>query len=96
MPQYLYLIKPVNDWTKGEMTAQEEQLMGEHFMYLQENLEKGKLMMAGPVLDRSLGIGIIETETAEEAQKIALNDPAVSAGIVTLELKEMRVALWRK
>ncbi len=96
MPQFFYLIKPVNDWTNGEMTERDGQLMGEHFMYLKENLEKGKLMMAGPVIDRSMGIGIIETDTKEEAEEIGNNDPAVKAGIVTLELKEMRVSLWRK
>jgi len=96
MPQYLYLIKPVNDWVNGEPTEEENRIMGEHFMYLKENLEKGKLMMAGPLVDRSQGIGIIEADSQEEANEIGFNDPAVKAGIVKLELKEMRVALWRK
>lgn len=96
MPQFLYLIKSVNDWVNGEPTEEEGKIMGEHFMYLKKNLEDGKLMMAGPLVDRSLGVGIIETDTAEEAHEIGFNDPAVKSGIVTLELKEMRVALWRK
>ncbi len=96
MHQFLYLIKPKNDWTNGEMTEQEEQLMGEHFMYLKEKFDAGKIMMVGPCVDKSLGVGIIEAETKEEAEDIGKNDPAVKAGIVTLELKEMRVALWRK
>jgi uncharacterized protein YciI len=96
MPQFLYLIRPKNDWTNGEMTEDENRLMGEHFMYLKKNLEEGKLMMAGPCIDKSLGVGVIEADTKEEVEEIGKNDPAVKAGIVTLELKEMRVSLWRK
>lgn len=96
MPQYFYSIKPKNDWTKGEMSPEEMKLMGEHFTYLKEHFDKGKVMMVGPCLDKSMGVGIIETDTAEEAQEIGNNDPAVKAGIVTLELKPMQVSLWRK
>ncbi|MBX7044994.1 MAG: YciI family protein [Ignavibacteria bacterium] len=96
MPHYLYLITPKNDWTNGEMTEEEGRLMGEHFMYLKAKFEEGKVVLVGPCEDRSRGVGILEADSPEEAEAIGFNDPAVKAGIVELELKEMRISLLRK
>lgn len=93
MPYFLYLIKPKNDWTNGEMTEEEGRLMGEHFMYLKGKFDEGKVLLVGPCEDRSLGIGILEAASKEEAEEIGFNDPAVKAGIVSLELKPMHISL---
>ncbi len=69
--------------------------MGEHFAYLKQKFDEGKVMMVGPCVDTTMGIGILETDTREEAEEIGNNDPAVKAGIVTLEIKDYRVSLWR-
>lgn len=95
MPHFLYLIRPVNDWSTGNFTEEEGRLMGEHFAYLKQKFDEGKVMMVGPCADTTMGIGILETDTREEAEEIGNNDPAVKAGIVTLEIKDYRVSLWR-
>lgn len=95
MPHFLYLIRPKNDWSTGNMSEEEAKLMGEHFMYLKQKFDEGKVMMVGPCVDTSMGIGILETDTREEAEEIGYNDPAVKAGIVTLEIKDYIVSLWR-
>ena len=95
MPHFLYLIRPVNDWLNNGPSEEEGKLMGEHFTYLKQKFDEGKVMMVGPCADTSMGIGILETDTREEAEEIGNNDPAVKAGIVTLEIKDYRISLWR-
>lgn len=69
--------------------------MGTHFLYLQDLLKAGKLILAGPETTGKFGITIIETETEDEAREIMMNDPAVKSGIVSPELFPYRVSLIR-
>ena len=78
------------------MTEEEGNIMGTHFLYLQELLNSGKLILAGPESTGKFGITIIETETEDEAREIMMNDPAVKSGIVSPELFPYRVSLIRK
>ena len=49
---------------------------------------EGKLVIAGPFLDNQTirGIFIFNVPTVEEAQKLTATDPAVKAGILTMEM----------
>lgn len=96
MPHFLRIIRPVKDWTTLEMTEQEEQIMSEHFLYLKDRFDEGKVIVAGPCEDRSMGVSIWEVESREEAEEMIYNDPAVKAGIISVEIKNYRVSLWRK
>lgn len=94
--QFIYFIRPHKENFSKTMTEDEGNIMGEHFLYLQDMLEKGKLILAGPETNGKFGIAIIETESEQEAKDIMNNDPAVKSGIVTPELYPYRVSLIRK
>ncbi|MGZ4135865.1 MAG: YciI family protein, partial [Tumebacillaceae bacterium] len=65
----------------------------EHFGYLQGLLKEGKLILAGPCLDRVMGITIFKADSEEEARAIMNNDPAVVKGVMSAELHPYRVSL---
>lgn len=96
MPHFLRIIRPVKDWTNGEMTEPDKQLMSEHFMYLEQKFNEGKVLIAGPCEDRSMGVSVWEVDSREEAEEIMYNDPAVKAGLVSVEIKNYRLSLFRK
>lgn len=81
-------------------TEEENQTVGVHFNYLKGMLEAGKLVLAGrtinmPMTDKDMGIAILETNTMEEAAEIMANDPAVKSRIMSAELFEFSLALYR-
>ena len=72
-----------------------DEIVGEHFKYLQELLAKGDLIMAGRFSDVLIGLSIIQVDTHERAMEIMMNDPAVKAKIFHAELYPWRIALGR-
>ena len=64
------------------------ELQREHLKNIFRLAEEGTLIVAGPFLDdlSIRGIFIFNVESVEEARKIAETDPAVKAGVLTLEL----------
>jgi uncharacterized protein YciI len=77
------------------MTEEEAEIMSKHFVYLQEKLREGKLILAGPVTTGEFGLSVVETESEEEAVEIMNNDPAVLSGIMTPTIYPYRVSLLR-
>jgi len=71
------------------------QILQEHFEYLKQQFTADTLVLAGPRLDGVYGIGILETSSREEAQRIMENDPTVRNSIFRLELHEVRLPLLR-
>ena len=72
--------------------------MSKHFIHLKELLNRGKLIMAGPTLreDDPMGVYIFEVESEEEARELLSQDPAIIAGIQTMDdFRPMRVSLLR-
>ncbi len=94
--QFVYFIRPHRENFAETITEDEANIMGEHFGYLQELLNNGKLILAGPELTGKFGIAIFEADTEDEAKEIMINDPAVKSGIVTPELHPYRVSLIKK
>ena len=94
--QFIYFIRPHKENFAETMTEEEGNIMGTHFLYLQELLGKGKVILAGPETTGKFGICIIETDSEDEAKEIMMNDPAVKSGIVTPELFPYRVSLIRE
>jgi uncharacterized protein len=91
--EFVYLIRPVRPGFVQEVLPEENEIMMEHFGYLQGLLREGKLILAGPCLDRELGISVIQAESEAEARSIMENDPAVKKGVMTPELHPYRVSL---
>jgi uncharacterized protein len=57
-----------------------------HAAHLAELDDSGKLVMAGPLLERSGGLIVLRTESAAEAIAIAEEDPLVRGAYQTYEL----------
>lgn len=92
--QFLIIKRPRENFIET-MTEEEAEIMSKHFLYMQEKLKEGKLIIAGPVTTGEFGLSIVETESEEEARKIMNNDPAVVGGIMTPTIYPYRVSLLR-
>jgi uncharacterized protein YciI len=72
-------------------------MMGPHSGYLDELFEQGRLILAGPtwggVLDD--GVAIIEAEDEAAARQVMAADPAIASGLMTGELRSIRVSFLR-
>jgi uncharacterized protein len=59
-----------------------------HMEHIQKLSESGKLVLAGPFLDKGplRGIFLFDTESMEEARQLTESDPAVISGRLQMEL----------
>jgi uncharacterized protein YciI len=77
------------------MSDTERKLMEEHVRYWRALQERGIVLVYGPVFDvrGDWGMGIMETEDLARAQEFAANDPAIRAGLHTIEVSPMKAVL---
>ncbi|MBY6035740.1 hypothetical protein KUV80_03710 [Fictibacillus nanhaiensis] len=94
--EFLYQIMPIRENFTSNQTAEEKNALEAHFFYLQNLLQEGKLVLAGPCLDASFGVVILQNIEEEEAQTIMMNDPAIVNEIMTGKLYPFRVSLLKK
>ena len=94
---YLYRIQP----TRHEMlvegkTLEEEEIIGEHFTYLERLTGEGVVMLVGRTLTADkdgMGIVIFKAHSDEEALALMRSDPAVSKDVMSAKLFPFRIAL---
>jgi len=65
--------------------------MEEHFAYVQRLFDQGKLLLGGAATDGAIGVLVFRVDSAEEAQRIFDEDPAVKAAIGHSEFHPFRV-----
>ena len=97
MPTYLYRIQPVRPemLSKGP-TEDEARITGEHFAYLQEQMQAGKLVMAGRTLNTdysAFGIAIFNACDDSEMRLLTEGDPGVAKKLFRAEWFPFRIAL---
>ncbi len=93
---YYAVIRPTRKDFITNPKDEDNQIMSDHFLYLKDLLEKGKLYLAGPTLieEDPFGLYIFETETEEEARKLLEEDPSVVAGIQLIDdFRPIRISL---
>lgn len=81
-------------WTKDD-----EEAIGRHFRHLKAATEAGQAIVVGRTLepgDKTFGLVIFEADSPEAAQAFAESDPAVVAGIMTVEVRPFALVLMRK
>jgi uncharacterized protein YciI len=88
--QYVVLLKHGPKWLPGKSVA--EQPLLEHGKYLKALMDKGTLQWAGPFLDDSGGLVLLNAADDSEARRIAEHDPGVIAQILVPEIHPFRVA----
>lgn len=96
---FIYVLKLMpgyydsNNWKPKDMET-----IQVHFKNLQDMLSEGKLFVAGRTdveNEKTFGIVIYEAVSFEEAVKIANEDPAVKAGIMSVEVFPFSLALMK-
>lgn len=70
---------PGPNWIAGKSVM--EQDLVEHTKYMVELDQKNLLAIAGPLLDNTGGLNVINVTNQEEADAIMNADPAIRAGI---------------
>ena len=98
MAQWLYLIHPPREDFIATITPEEAEIMQDgHSAYLARLHAEGILILAGPTWGQPSndGIAVIEAPDRVAAEAIMNTDPAVASGLMTPELREMRVAFLR-
>ncbi|WP_208615629.1 YciI family protein [Gottfriedia luciferensis] len=78
-----------------DMTHEERNIMLQHISYWTDKQNQGIALVFGPVLNPKdpQGIAIIEVEDEDQVPKLILEDPAVIAGIMTVEFYPMLATL---
>ena len=92
---FLFMIHPVRGQAFfDDMRPEEEAAMSAHFEYLKRALADGILLIAGPCLDETFGMGVIRVDSEEAAREFMRNDPSVKANVQRPELHPMKLSLW--
>jgi uncharacterized protein YciI len=79
---FLYQITPTRPEMPISPTEAEIAKVGEHFNFLKENHETGKVKIVGrTTAEPYIGLAVFEAENEEEAKHFAQKDPAVATGI---------------
>ncbi|MDQ7992385.1 MAG: YciI family protein [Propionicimonas sp.] len=98
MAHWIYFIHPPRADFVATITPDEAAVMaGAHSDYLGSLLESGRLLLAGPTTGGALddGIAIFEAEDEDDARRVMAADPAVTAGLMTGELRRIRLGFVR-
>ncbi|GAB4416824.1 MAG: hypothetical protein Kow002_02880 [Anaerolineales bacterium] len=88
---HVFLLKKGPTWSP-ESTPEIAALQEEHLANLRRLTEMGKLVLNGPLLDsfstsgEIRGIGVLKTDTLQEAQELISTDPMVEIGRLVFEL----------
>ena len=94
--EFLYQIKPIRSDFMENQSQEDKDVLEAHFFYLQNLLQEDKLVLAGPCLDASFGVVILQDVDSEEANQIMNNDPAILHEIMTGELFPFRISLLKR
>lgn len=80
MPHYFLKLIPCRPSFSQDMTAEERAIMMQHIAYWTELMNKGQVVVFGPVFDPAgaYGMGVVETETEAELLDFMKNDPAAT------------------
>jgi uncharacterized protein YciI len=92
---WLVVLRPTREEMAFEPTEAESSIISDHYDYLVRLRDQGKLVVAGPsaVAGDTIGIGVLDVASADEARAIVAADPAVTAGVMTAEIRPFRIAV---
>lgn len=93
---YLF-VEPVRPDLFQTMTEEEQKAFADHFQYLKNLTEQGKVIFAGPCTDM-IGPGIVILHEPDEAKarEIMENDPVVKRGVLKAKLHPLALSLLRE
>lgn len=101
MPFFIYQLRLAPFYRdESSWTEKTRQIVSEHFNYLKQNCQKGKVLLAGrsdlAIADNeNFGICIFKAPSRNEAQRFMDKDPCVIHGIMTAKLFPFSVAMYK-
>ncbi|MGD0017843.1 MAG: YciI family protein [Candidatus Limnocylindrales bacterium] len=96
MAEWIYFLHTPREDFAATMTPDERRVWGLHFERLKRLLAEGTLIMAGPTLGHvNTGVAVIEAPDEAAARAIMDEDPTISSGFATGELRAFQVSLLR-
>ena len=96
MSEWVYFIHPPREDFVATITDDEAAIMQAHSAHLADLLGRGVLVLAGPTFGRvNTGISVIEATDEHAARAVMMSDPAITSGLMTGELRPMRIAYLR-
>jgi len=87
MPAFvLRLIAPRQDFAQT-LTDSEREIMDSHAAHWRPYLERGEMVVFGPVLsdEDSYGLAVVETDDEQALREFAAQDPVVTTGTAAFE-----------
>jgi uncharacterized protein YciI len=80
MPHYFLKLTPRRPTFAQDMTSQERAIMQEHVDYWSDLMNKGLVVVFGPVMDpKSIyGVGVVAVDDERQLKELIDNDPATS------------------
>jgi uncharacterized protein YciI len=91
MPTFvLRLIAPRPNFAQT-LTDSERAIMNSHAAHWRPYLERGEMVVFGPVLtnDDSYGLAVVETDDEQALRAFAAQDPVVTTGTAAFELGQL-------
>jgi uncharacterized protein YciI len=91
MPTFvLRLIAPRPNFAQT-LTDAEREIMGRHAAHWTPYLERGEMVVFGPILtdDDSYGLAVVQTDDEQALRKFAAQDPVITSGTATFEFGRM-------
>jgi uncharacterized protein len=79
------------------MTDTEREIMGRHAAHWQPYLDRGQMVVFGPVLDdeKSWGLAVLEADDEAEVRAFAAQDPVVTSGTAEMVFGRMPMGFIR-
>jgi len=96
MPPTYFVVfhRPGPAWVKGT-GFRDQPGIGNHVAHMRALFGRGVMVMGGPFLDDSGGMMVLEAADAQAARELAEADPAVAAGLLSIEIKPWMVPMAR-
>jgi uncharacterized protein YciI len=81
-----------------DMTEAEREIMGRHMAYWTDLMNRGHVLVFGPVMAPGgfYGLGIVEADSEEQIRGFIQEDPAIQAGLMNMEFYQMQAVVPQK
>ncbi len=97
MPVFILRLKAPRPRFAETLTDAEREIMTRHGAYWQPYVERGEMVVFGPVLtdDDSYGIAAVETDDEQALRDFAAEDPVVITGTASFEIGRLAAGIVR-
>ena len=91
MPTFVLRLKAPRPNFAQTLTDGEREIMGRHAAHWSPYLERGDMVVFGPVLtdEDSYGLAVVETDDENALREFAAQDPVVTTGTARFEVGRM-------